>query len=103
MSNVRKGARVKSSCKWVVPPSVPVCRWFEQDPEELLESVRQCLEEVGGRLGEEGVGRLKGVGITNQRETTIVWDRTTGRPLSNAIGSPLPPLVCGSLQDSVIL
>jgi glycerol kinase len=31
------------------------------------------------------VGRLRGVGITNQRETTIVWDKTTGRPLSNAI------------------
>ena len=63
-----------------------MCRWFEQDPEELLESVRQCLEEVGGRLGEEGVGRLRGVGITNQRETTIVWDKTTGKPLNNAIG-----------------
>ena len=64
-----------------------MCRWLEQDPEELLESVRQCLEEVGGRLGEEGVGRLRGVGITNQRETTIVWDNTTGEPLNNAIGN----------------
>ena len=46
---------------------------------------RNCLEDVGGKLG-EGVGQVKGVGITNQRETTIVWDKTTGRPLYNAIG-----------------
>ena len=63
-----------------------IYRWFEQDAEELLESVRQCLEKVGEMLGEEGVKRLRGVGITNQRETTIVWDKTTGKPLYNAIG-----------------
>lgn len=44
------------------------------------------MEEVGRRLGEEGVGRLAGVGITNQRETTILWDKTTGKPLHAAIG-----------------
>ena len=66
---------------------VCVWRWFEQDAEELLASVRECLEEVGGRLGEEGVERLAGVGITNQRETTIVWNKTTGKPLHSAIGT----------------
>ena len=62
------------------------CSWFEEDAEELLGSVHQCLEEVGERMGEEGVQRLKGVGITNQRETTIVWNKTTGEPLHKAIG-----------------
>ena len=61
-------------------------RWVEQEAGRLVGSVRECLEEVGGRLGEEGRGRLKGIGITNQRETTIVWDRATGTPLHRTIG-----------------
>ena len=71
-----------------------MCRWFEQDPAELVDSVRQCLEKVGEELGEEGVRRVKGVGITNQRETTIVWDKTTGKPLHNAIGQFLHSIHC---------
>ena len=71
------------------------CSVFEQDPDELVGSVRECLEEVGRRLGEEGRRRLAGVGITNQRETTIVWDKTTGRPLHPALVGSVstdPPL-----------
>jgi len=62
-----------------------IVRWFEQDPCKLVESVWECLEKVGEGLQAE-VARLKGIGITNQRETTILWDRTTGKPLHNAIG-----------------
>ena len=65
---------------------VCVCRWFEQDPEELVASVKQCLEEVGQRQGGEGGQRLRAVGITNQRETTVVWDKATGKSLHSAIG-----------------
>ena len=61
-------------------------RWFEQDPHELVESVRVCLEKVGEGLQAGEVARLKGIGITNQRETTVLWDKTTGKPLHNAIG-----------------
>ena len=61
-------------------------RWFEQDPHELVESVWKCLEKAGKDLQPGEVARLKGIGITNQRETTILWDRTTGKPLHNAIG-----------------
>ena len=46
--------------------------WFEQDPDELVESVRVCLEEVGSKLQLEELERLKGIGITNQRETTTL-------------------------------
>ena len=63
--------------------------WFEQDPDELVDSVRECLEEVGSKLQPEELERLKGIGITNQRETTILWDKTTGRCLHNAIGKKL--------------
>ena len=63
--------------------------WFEQDPDELVESVRECLEEVGSKLQPEELERLKGIGITNQRETTILWDKTTGQCLHKAIGEKL--------------
>ena len=63
--------------------------WFEQDPDELVESVRVCLEEVGRGLQAGELERLRGIGITNQRETTILWDKTTGRCLHNAIGEKL--------------
>jgi len=43
------------------------------------------MEGVCQRLGAEDLARVRGVGITNQRETTILWDRTTGRCLHNAI------------------
>ena len=66
-------------------PSHSGTRWMEQDPAELLASVRQCLSEVGKTLQSKAL-QLKGVGITNQRETTILWDKTTGHALHRAIG-----------------
>lgn len=48
--------------------------------------MRECLEEVGRGCAGEDLKRIKGIGITNQRETTILWDKTTGKPLYNAIG-----------------
>jgi glycerol kinase len=58
--------------------------WVEHDPDEILERVRAC---VAGAL--EGAGAdaraLAAVGISNQRETTVVWDRRTGRAVHNAI------------------
>jgi len=61
--------------------------WVEQDPLELLESVEICIKAVAEQLKKDGVSldRLKGLGITNQRETTVVWHRRTGKPLNNAI------------------
>ncbi|WP_211240762.1 glycerol kinase GlpK [Hamadaea tsunoensis] len=58
--------------------------WVEHDPEEIWVNVR---EVVGGALDRAGLTRadVEAVGITNQRETTVVWDRLTGRPLHNAI------------------
>jgi len=53
----------------------------------LLKSVEDCIEAVCGKLNDAGVSfdRVKGLGITNQRETTVVWDRITGEPLNNAV------------------
>ena len=56
---------------------------MEQRPDELLRSVERCVESVTESLQGQSISleRLAGVGITNQRETTILWDRHTGKPL----------------------
>lgn len=56
---------------------------MEQDPLQLVSSVLTCLEEVGVALQGK---RLSGIGISNQRESTVLWDKTTGKCLYNAIG-----------------
>jgi glycerol kinase len=61
--------------------------WCEHDPMEILENTKECLERAVDGLSAAGCSAADviGIGITNQRETTVVWDRTTGRPLHNAI------------------
>ncbi|KAF9799209.1 hypothetical protein SFRURICE_006469 [Spodoptera frugiperda] len=61
--------------------------WVEQDPNAILEVVTTCIQKAVESLVSLG-GSAKdiiAVGVTNQRETTIVWDRSTGKPLHNAI------------------
>ncbi len=67
-----------------VRPSFPRPGWVELDPVEIWESVlaaaRQALADA--RIG---AGDLSAIGVTNQRETTIVWERSTGSPVHPAI------------------
>lgn len=56
--------------------------WVEHDPEDIWSSTLAVCRQV---LSEVEIGRVKGIGITNQRETTIVWDKETGKPVCNAI------------------
>jgi glycerol kinase len=58
--------------------------WVEHDPLEIL---ARCREVIRGGLARAGIGAgdLAAVGIANQRETTVVWDRRTGQPVYNAI------------------
>jgi len=58
--------------------------WVEHDPEEIWQSQYQVVRQV---LEAQGIAArdLAAVGITNQRETTIVWDRKTGKPIHNAM------------------
>jgi glycerol kinase len=62
----------------------PRAGWVEHDPDEIWRNTREVL---GGALAKSGLeaGDLAAIGITNQRETTVVWDRETGRPIHNAI------------------
>jgi glycerol kinase len=58
--------------------------WVEHDPMEVWATTRDV---VGGALRQAGVAaaQLAALGVTNQRETTVLWERATGRPVANAI------------------
>jgi glycerol kinase len=56
--------------------------WVEHDPEEIWSSQIAVAAEAIGKVPDV---EIAAIGITNQRETTVVWDRATGRPLHNAI------------------
>ncbi|MDH4261794.1 MAG: glycerol kinase GlpK [Spirochaetia bacterium] len=58
--------------------------WVEHDPEEIYNSQRWAFEEIL-RKNNLQESEIKAIGITNQRETTIVWERSTGKVISNAI------------------
>ncbi|XP_004590675.1 glycerol kinase 2 [Ochotona princeps] len=61
--------------------------WVEQDPKEMLESVYECIAKTCEKLGEMNIdiANIKAIGVSNQRETTIMWDKRTGEPLYNAV------------------
>ena len=62
----------------------PTSGWVEHDPDEIWEStVRAAAEAVN--QSHVDPKRILGIGITNQRETTILWEKETGRPVGNAI------------------
>ena len=60
----------------------PRAGWVEHDPMEIWRTQAQAAADAIAGLP---VGSIAGIGVTNQRETTILWDKTTGRPVYNAI------------------
>ncbi len=62
----------------------PRAGWVEHDPEEIWNNTR---EVIGGALGKANLNSksIEAVGITNQRETAVVWEKATGKPVYNAI------------------
>jgi len=62
----------------------PAPGWVEHDPEEIWTATVAC---VRGAMAKAGLSAkdIAGIGIANQRETTVVWDRATGKPIHNAI------------------
>ena len=67
-----------------LPQIYPRPGWVEHDPEAIWSTQIEAAEEALAKAG-IGAADLAAVGITNQRETTIVWDRETGQPVHNAI------------------
>lgn len=58
--------------------------WVEHNPTEIIHSSLEVAREALDRAGAKAT-QVKGIGITNQRETTIVWERSTGKPVHNAV------------------
>ena len=58
--------------------------WVEHDPDDIWTAVQATVGELAGSLAGQGVS-VAAVGITNQRETVVAWDRRTGRPLHRAL------------------
>ncbi len=66
------------------PQHYPQPGWVEHDPEEIWESTLKTISEALSKASIDE-SRIAGIGITNQRETTVVWDRATGNPIHRAI------------------
>ena len=66
------------------PQIYPQAGWVEHDPEAIWSSQLQAARDVLLNAGVEPA-EIAALGITNQRETTVVWDRATGKPIANAI------------------
>uniref|UniRef100_A0A673WRI9 glycerol kinase n=1 Tax=Salmo trutta TaxID=8032 RepID=A0A673WRI9_SALTR len=82
-----KTAELLSHHQVGIKQSFPKEGWVEEDPKEILQSVYECMERTCEKLGQLNIdiSNIKAVGVTNQRETTLVWDKETGEPLYNAI------------------
>ena len=66
------------------PQIFPRSGWVEHDPEAIWASVLKVVVEAIAKAGIDAAD-IAAIGITNQRETTVVWDRKTGKPVMNAI------------------
>jgi glycerol kinase len=73
---------ILASAQEEFPQIFPQSGWVEHDPEAIWRTQRRTAEQTLARLGDI---RVAAIGVTNQRETVIVWDRKTGEPIHNAI------------------
>ncbi|MCP4862280.1 MAG: glycerol kinase GlpK [Planctomycetes bacterium] len=67
-----------------LPQSYPNPGWVEHDPDTILRDCIRCCRQVMQRV-DGSLERVAGIGITNQRETIVLWDRNTGRALHPAL------------------
>lgn len=67
-----------------LPQHYPKPAWVEHDPDEIRDSVEHAVDGALRAAGVQGHD-IAAIGITNQRETTLVWERTSGRPIHRAI------------------
>ncbi len=77
-----KSGAVVSSAQREFPQHFPKEGWVEHSPADIWESQREVMLKAASAAN---AGEIAAIGITNQRETTLLWDRHTGKPLYNAI------------------
>ncbi len=78
---VDRSARIRAGAYREITQIYPHPGWVEHDPSQIWESVQETVAELISAAD----GRIRAVGITNQRETTVVWRRSSGEPVGNAI------------------
>lgn len=76
--------KIRSTAQKEFTQLFPKSGWVEHDPNEIWSSQAGVAAEATAKLGINGKN-IRAIGITNQRETTIVWDRKSGKPIYNAI------------------
>ena len=76
--------RVRATAQQEFPQHFPQSGWVEHDPEDIWTTVTSSVRGAIDRAGLTSAD-VAAIGITNQRETTLLWDRTTGAPLHRAI------------------
>jgi glycerol kinase len=81
---IDRSGRMLGQSGYPIKQYYPKPGWVEHDPIDIWESQRSACVDVMAKTGVKA-GDIEGIGITNQRETTIVWERDTGRPITNAI------------------
>ena len=79
-----KNGQQKAISQYEFPQYFPKQSWVEHDAEEIWTTQKKALDELINTNGVE-VDQIAAIGITNQRETTIIWDRKTGKPVHRAI------------------
>jgi len=79
-----ESGQVVSSADREIRQFYPQPGWVEHDPVEIFQTSLAVAKEAIEGAGVTAT-QIKGLGITNQRETTVVWDRHTGKPVSNAV------------------
>ncbi len=75
---------IAGSAQQEFPQHYPASGWVEHDPEDLWRTALTTMNEALARARIEA-SDIAAIGITNQRETTLLWDRETGKPIHNAI------------------
>ena len=81
---IDRAGRPVASVQRPFPQIYPQPGWVEHDPQDILSSQLGALTELIMSANVD-TAEIDSIGITNQRETTIVWDRATGEPIANAI------------------
>lgn len=76
--------RIIASSQREFPQIFPHRGWVEHDPEDIWNTQLAVAREALSKAGADAAD-IYGIGITNQRETTVVWERATGKPICNAI------------------
>src|SRR5580693_4786106 len=79
-----RAGRIVASAQKEHQQIYPQPGWVEHDPEEIWFRTREVIAEAMAQRGLKP-GDLAAMGITNQRETTVLWNRKTGKPLANAL------------------